>query len=164
MARSHDIFLFAIEQQMASTIREIDAGCQPHSKAIFSKRDELLKAELAMLFRGQQGVFRFLDHCWSVLKIVNENGIKQFFADKLNEGADPFDQHLLEQNQAAVCESMVGLFQRLTGIPSNDVGMIMSSIEEWTSLSTKPNNMKSNKLNKVPCLCSMTDQRTASLS
>mgnify|MGYP004636557411 CR=1 FL=1 len=28
-----DVFLFAIEKQMASTFREIDSGCQPHSKA-----------------------------------------------------------------------------------------------------------------------------------
>ena len=70
------MFILAIETQMASAIQEIDSGCQPHSKEIFTRRDELLQAELAMLFRGQQGVFRFLEHCSSVLYVRNQEDVE----------------------------------------------------------------------------------------
>ena len=126
------MFLLAIETQMASTNKEIVAGCEPHSKAIFSRRDELLKAELAKLFRGEQGIFRFRDHCSSVLFVKNQADIERFFEIKRDEAPDDLDCLWTRQNQQAVCQSMLGLFNRLTGSASNDILQISATIEEWT--------------------------------
>ena len=131
-AVTFDIFIFAIETQMASTTREIVAGCEPRSKTIFAKRDELLKAELAKLFRGEQGVFKFLDHCSSVLFVRNQQDIRQYNDRLQAEVPDPVDRLWIEQNRQAVCESMAGLFQRLTGTPATDIVQIMTTIEQWT--------------------------------
>ena len=85
-----------------------------------------------MLFRGQQGVFRFLGHCSSVLFIKNEADVAQFFQRRHGEVPDPLDQLWVEQNRYAVCQAMIGLFHRLTGRLVNDVVRIASTIEEWT--------------------------------
>ena len=127
-----DKFLFAIETQMASAIHEIGYGCQPHSKAIFSKRDELLKAELAMLLRGQQGVFLFLDHCSSMIFVKNDADIERFFELKRGEAPDQLDRLWVRQNEYSVGQAMICLFHRLTGSPINDIVPIASTIEEWT--------------------------------
>ena len=42
------------------------------------------------------------------------------------------DDLWVQQNRHAVCESMIGLFQRLTGNKTNDILQIVSTIEEWT--------------------------------
>ena len=42
------------------------------------------------------------------------------------------DRQWIEQNRHAVCQSMIGLFHRLTGNPIYDVVQIGSTIEEWT--------------------------------
>ena len=127
-----DMFVFAIEQQMASTFKEIRAGCEPHSKPIFSRRDELLKEELAKLFRGHQGVFGFLDHCSSVLFVKNQEDVERFFERLQAEAPDQLDRQWVQQNRHAVCQSMLGLFHRLTGNTTTDILQIESSIEEWT--------------------------------
>ena len=141
-----DMFLLAIETQMASTIQEIGSGCEPHSKTIFSKRDELLKAELAMLFRGDQGVFKFLEHCSSVLFVKNRADIVRFVESRQAEGPDQLDRRWVEENRQAVSLSMVGLFQRLTGRPAPDVDMIKSTIEEWTFAIKQPNRQEMSEI------------------
>ena len=126
-----DMFLFAVEKQMRNTIREIDGGCQPHSKSIFTKRDELLKAELAMLFRGTQGVYRFLDHCSSIMRVMNEADIRNFVSRRATEGIDEADNAWIGQHRAVVVDSMVQLNQRLKGARVVNVGDVMDTIEMW---------------------------------
>ena len=126
-----DMFLFAVEKQMLNTAREIDAGCHPHGKAIFSKRDGLLKAELAMLFRGQQGVYWFLEKCSSILRVMNEADIRNFESRRASEGFDASDNLWVSQHRARVIGAMVQLNQRLKGVRIVNVGEVMDTIEMW---------------------------------
>ena len=125
------MFLFAVEKQMLNTVREIDAGCQSHCKAIFSKLDELLKAELAMLFRGAQGVFKFLEHCSSILRVMNERGVQDFVYRRASEAVDEADILWDNEHRAVVVNSMIQLNQRPKGGRIVNVGNVMDTIEQW---------------------------------
>ena len=127
-----DLFLFAVEKQMLNTTREIDHGCKPHSKSIFTKRDELLKVELSMLFRGELGVFRFLEHCSSILRVMNERDIRDFIERRASEAIDEEDKAWTTEQRARVIDSMVQLNQRLKGARVVNVGDVMDTIETWT--------------------------------
>ena len=67
-----------------------------------------------------------------MLFFKNEADIVEFFRRRQAEVHDDWDHLWFEQNRYAVCQSMIGLFQRLTGIPVADVDRITTSIEEWT--------------------------------
>ena len=127
-----DMFLFAIELQMRNTAREIQAGCQPHTKAIFARRDELLRAELAALFRGEQGVFKFLEHCESAVLLKNRAQIDRFLERRAAEGEDREDMEWARDNHRVVEDSMVQLFLRDNDVPDFDVNEVRRTIEAWT--------------------------------
>ena len=114
------MFLFAIELQMRNTAREIQAGCKSHSLEIFARMDELLKVELKVLLRGEQGMFHFLQHCESAVLVQNRAQI-DWFLEKATKGEDRDDQEWARDNQWVVEDTMVQHFLCDNGVNIVDV-------------------------------------------
>ena len=125
-------FLGVIETEMHNVSKEIRSGCQSHSKAIFSMRDDLLGAELEQLFLGGQSVLKFLDHCASVTQLDNEEHVWAFVERRRKEEPDESDKAWIAANRARVVDAAVGLHRRLLPGSQMSVQTIMSTIRSWT--------------------------------
>ena len=125
-----DMFLFAIEKQMDHTEREIKAGCQSHSRAIYQRRNELLAVELDDLLNGRQGVFRFLDHCASVMNVKNMRTLDAFIQHRGNEPVDVADTLWTYFNRQAVVSAAVQLHWNICRT-EKPVDEILGTVRQW---------------------------------
>ena len=127
-----DMFLVTIETEMRKTTKEIKTGCKSHAKKIFERRDELLAVELSDLLNGEQDVFRFLDHCASIMNINNKKKIQTFVARRAHAPQDQMDRAWSNANRQLVLQSAVGLYQRLIPGGLLDLGEILRNVAAWS--------------------------------
>ena len=128
---SIDLFLFAIQTQMKNTSREIAAGCESHSRAIYRRRNELLAVELAYLFNGTIGIFKLLDHCSSVVTLKNNDHVWAFLHHRTLEPVDWADTLWTRFNRQAVVQAAVALHARLCPGVQRSVGEILATVPFW---------------------------------
>ena len=129
---SIDMFLFAIEKQMWNATNEIRAGCPSHSKAIYSKRNELLACELSDFINGRQGVFKFLERCSLVMNIKNLSGVQKFTNIKTAEMNDPFDTEWALRNRALVTRSGLALYRTIVSSNPVDPLEVLTTVKFWS--------------------------------
>ena len=128
---SLDLFLFAIQTQMKNTSREIAAGCQPHTRAIYRRRNELLAVELEELLNGRLGLFQFLDHCSSVMNVNNLADAAMFREHRAAEFKDLGDMLWAERNRQATEHAAVELHRRLWPGVERPASEILATVRYW---------------------------------
>ena len=128
---SLDMFLFTIEKQMTNTTREIEQGCKSHSKAIYTRRNQLLANDLSDLFNGKQGVFRFLDNCSKVMYVRNVADVGNSLTQKGSEGVDQIYISWAIRNRENVVNSAFMLHIQLYPALPKSQGQILGTVSAW---------------------------------
>ena len=126
-----DLFLFSIESQMRNTTKKIEGGCRPHSKAIYSRRNQLLAAELSELLNAREGVLSFLDHCSSILKLKKQNDVNAFLRNRMNQPEDPLDVWWVNSNRERLVEAAISLHGTLFPTRRTPPLKILTTVPNW---------------------------------
>ena len=116
---------------MKNTSREIAAGCQSHTRAIYRRRNELLAVELEELLNGRLGLFQFLDHCSSVMNVNNLADAARFREHRAAEFKDLGDMLWAERNRQATEHAAVELHRRLWPGVERPVVQILATVRYW---------------------------------
>ena len=128
---SLDSFLFAIEQQMRNTKREIKAGCPSHTMGIYARRNELLAVELSELLNGNQDVIAFLDNCSTAMTIKNNAGIQAFENQRNSQLMTPAQQEWIARNRATVPRAAWSVHRKIAPCSQTRLDVVLATVEQW---------------------------------
>ena len=128
---SLDSFLFAIEQQMRNTKREIQAGCPSHTKGIYARRNELLAVELSELLNGNQDVIAFLDNCSTAMTIKNNAGIQTFRTQRTSQLMTPAQQEWIRRHWTNVLRAALSVHRKIAPMSQTRLDVVLATVQQW---------------------------------